>query len=174
MRPVGDCLPRPGSRGQVNPHWSTDVYTLGRLPIDGHDVPKGHFTLNALAPAEGVTLGLVANFDGSEMSPWYSTTFSTSIVRMARGGCCPRATYNAPQPAVLSLQWFLLFESSSSPYCLSSVRRRSKRRPSADCSVISRTSSFDLAEARRRSRIHPPLAHMRTISTVRSSARRDD
>jgi hypothetical protein len=43
-----------------------------------------------------------------------------------------------------------------------------------DRSGISRTSSFAVVDARRRSRIHASLAHMRTISTLRSSARRDD
>ena len=42
MRLVGDCLPGMGSWGQDYSHWSTDIYTLGRLPIDGHDVPKDH------------------------------------------------------------------------------------------------------------------------------------
>src|SRR5215467_1670949 len=39
--------------------------------------------------AEEVTWGLVANFDTSEMSAWYSTKFSVSITRTV-GGTWPR------------------------------------------------------------------------------------
>jgi hypothetical protein len=48
------------------------------------------------------------------------------------------------------------------------------RPPSGPCSVISRVKSPGASPNRRISRVQPPLAHLRTISTVRLSIRRDD
>src|SRR5215469_12209611 len=82
------------------------TYTpLAGCPLTATISPKTTATSKTLAPAEGVTPGLVANFDGSEMSPWYATTFSTSIVRIVGGGCCPRVRVrcNAPNGSVVAV-----------------------------------------------------------------------
>src|SRR5258708_2317722 len=59
---------------------------------------------NLNIPAEGVTLGFVPNLVGSEMSCWYSTTFSMSTSRIAGGSACPtaRLQYTATNRAVIA------------------------------------------------------------------------
>jgi len=61
-----------------------------------------------------------------------------------------------------------------SPDRFSKTRRRSKRRPSGCCSVISRTISFGGTDNLRTYRVHPPLEHILRISTAPLSSRRDD
>src|SRR5258708_2981025 len=57
---------------------------------------------------------------------------------------------------------------------VSSTRRCSKGGPSDRCSVISSTSCLGCVDNRRTNRVHSPVPHVRTISTVRLSNRRDD
>src|SRR5579862_9785513 len=64
-------------------------------PLTATMSPRGVAGVKFLIGAAGTMLGLVAYLEMSEMSPWYSTTFSVSMLSMT--GDCPFAILqNAP------------------------------------------------------------------------------
>src|SRR5258708_37636152 len=64
---------------------------LAGWPLTATMSAKRYSTKKFLGRTEGVTLGLLAYLEISEMSVWYITKFSVSMVRITDAGVCPWA-----------------------------------------------------------------------------------
>jgi len=98
-----------------------------------------------------------------------------------------RRDWSAARSVELSMPRFLAFRTlmlfcrfllylapSVAPDCFSSTKWCSKARPLGWCTATSRISSFGCTVNRRTNLVHSPFAHVRNISTVRLSTRRED
>src|ERR1035437_38319 len=187
MRGISDCLSGSRRGRRKDGSRSPDVQALGGLAVDSDDIRKHRCGEEIAWCRGGCEVGIGCELRRiRDVLPILNEINEVDCQngrrrRLPQGHLAVRSQQDCHRENFcFSNHRSLLYVSAyffyvvPAPDCFSSTRRRSKRWPPACCPVTSRTSSFGCADNRRTNRSHSPLAHLRRISTVWLSTRRDD